>query len=88
MKSEFEIERKAREESELNSNSERQNKPRLSELIIGAFNSAFIQTNETKFKAIFELSWIWFDAEIKLPRQFMKYDNFRIIFTSHHLVNQ
>ena len=79
---------KAREESELNSNSERQNKPRLSELIIGAFNSAFIQTNETKFKAIFELSWIWFDAEIKLPRQFMKYDNFRIIFTSHHLVNQ
>ena len=33
---------------------------------IGAFNSAFIQTNETKFKAEFELSWIWFDAEIKL----------------------
>ena len=30
------------------------------------FNSAFIQTNETKFKAEFELSWIWFDAEIKL----------------------
>ena len=30
------------------------------------FNSAFTQTNETKFKAEIELSWIWFDAEIKL----------------------